>query len=100
MIALNLSLASAVVASALLLVHSAHESRQLFTAIERARSEARQLERDHRRLQAELRVQATHLRVERVAREKLAMRPATPALIHVVADPASAPASAGSGRRP
>jgi cell division protein FtsL len=96
----SLLLVLALVASALLLVHTAYESRRLFTEIERARSQHRQLERDHQRLEAERRAQATHLRIERMARERLAMRAATPALVHVVADPTApaGPAAAGGGR--
>lgn len=94
----SLLLVLAVVASALLLVHTAYESRRLFTELERARSQHRQLERDHQRLEAERRAQATHLRVERMARDRLAMRAATPALIHVVADPAAVAASTSGGR--
>ncbi len=47
----------------------------------------RRLELDRERLEAELQAQATHLRVEQVAREKLAMRTATPAVTQYVADP-------------
>jgi len=94
----SLLLVLAVVASALLLVHTAYESRRLFTELERARSQHRQLERDHQRLEAERRAQATHLRIERMARDRLAMRAATPALIHVVADPAAVAASVSGGR--
>jgi len=96
----SLLLVLAIVVSALVLVHTAYESRQLFTDIERARNQHRQLERDHQRLEAERRAQATHLRVERVARDQLGMRAATPALIHVVANPLPAQASTASGGRP
>ena len=49
---------------------------------------------DEKRLEAERQAQATHLRVERVAREKLAMRMATPDVTRYVTD-ARAPAASG-----
>jgi cell division protein FtsL len=70
--------------SCLLLVNSAYETRRLFSAIERAKAEERQLESEYKRLDAERQVQATHLRVERVARERLQMRTVTPAVTHWV----------------
>ena len=92
----NLLLLVLLVLSALLLVHTSYDSRRLFTAIDRARSQERALEAEFQRLDAERRVQATHLRVERVAREKLQMRNATAAVTHYAADgPAS---GAGAGR--
>jgi cell division protein FtsL len=92
----------------LLLVNSAYETRRLFSAIERAKAEERQLESEFKRLDAERQVQATHLRVERVARERLQMRTVTPAVTHWVverppgADLAPGPAEArpAGGLRP
>lgn len=84
---LNLALALALLVSGLVLVRSAYETRRLFTALERAQVEARQLEIEHQRLEAERLAQATPLRVERVAREKLQMRTANPAVTHWLHDP-------------
>jgi cell division protein FtsL len=81
---LNVALAAALLGSALLLVRSAYETRRLFTALERAQAEARQLEIEHQRLEAERLAQATPLRVEEVARRKLQMRTANPAVTHWV----------------
>ena len=67
-------------ASALLLVRTSYESRRLFADIERAQAQERRLETEYQRLEAERQAQATHLRVERLAREKLQMRPASPAV--------------------
>jgi cell division protein FtsL len=78
----NLLLLAVLVLSALLLVRTSYDARRLFTEIDRARSQERTLEAEFQRLDAERRVQATHLRVERVAREKLQMRNATAALTH------------------
>lgn len=81
---LNLVLLLAVLASALYLVQVQYESRRLYTEIERAQNEARKLEVEHERLQVEKRAQATPLRVERLAKEQLQMRPATPAITQYV----------------
>jgi cell division protein FtsL len=92
---LNLVLALVLVASGLYLVRVSYESRRIFAEIENAHGTERQLESDRRRLEAERQAQATHLRVERTARDKLAMRAATPANTTYVADTvlAAAPAN-------
>jgi cell division protein FtsL len=77
---LNLVLLLAVLASALYLVHVQYESRRLFTDLDRAVAEGHRLELENERLQVEKRAQATPLRVEKLAREKLQMRSATPAI--------------------
>ena len=82
---LNLVLLIAVLASALYLVQTQYESRRLFAEIDRAASEARKLEIEHERLQVEKRAQATPLRVERLAKDQLQMRPASPAITQYVA---------------
>lgn len=79
---LNLVLLLAVLASALYLVNVQYESRRLFTELDRAVAEAHRLDIESERLELEKRAQATPLRVERLAREKLRMRPATPAVTH------------------
>lgn len=94
---LNALLFIALVLSSLYLVHVSYESRRIFAALDKAQSEERVLESEHERLKAELRAQATPLRVEKTARERLAMRNATPAVTQYVALAASAPA-AGAGR--
>ena len=93
MIKLNLLLLAALLASALLLVRSSYEGRRLFAAIDRARNEQSQLDTDYKRLDAERQAQATHLRVEKVAREKLQMRSATPAVTQYVSDTAASGAA-------
>jgi cell division protein FtsL len=86
---LNMVLTLALVASSLYLVRTAYESRRLFAELDRAKSEATRLEIDAKRLEAERQAQATNLRVERTAREKLAMRTATPAVTVYVTDVAA-----------
>lgn len=77
---LNIVLLAALLGLALLLVHTQYESRRVFTALDRAQSEARRLQADQQRLQVERRAQATPLRVEKLAREQLQMRNASPAI--------------------
>jgi cell division protein FtsL len=89
---LNLVLAIVLIVSGLYLVRVSYESRRLFAEIENAHGAERQLESDRRRLEAERQAQATHLRVERTARDKLAMRAATPANTTYVTDTALAAA--------
>lgn len=83
----SIALLLAVIASALYLVHTQYESRLLYTELDRALAEARRLETEHQRLQVEKRAQATPLRVEQLARNKLHMRTATPAITQYVTDP-------------
>jgi cell division protein FtsL len=83
---LNLLLVVALLGSALVLVRTSYEGRRLFAALDRAKNEQRQLDTDYKRLDAERQAQATHLRVEQVAREKLQMRTATPAVTQYVGD--------------
>jgi cell division protein FtsL len=81
---LNLVLLIAVLASALYLVRTQYESRRLFAEIDKAVSEARKLEIDREKLQVEKRAQATPSRVEKIAREQLQMRTASPAITQYV----------------
>lgn len=91
---LNVVLLLAVLASAIYLVHTQYESRRLFTELDRAQTEARRLDADYQRLQAERHAQATNLRVEQVARERLRMRAITPAITQPV--DVAAPHAAGA----
>lgn len=84
MIRLNLVLLLAVLASALYLVRVQYDSRRLYAEIERAEGDFRKLEIEHERLQVAKRAQATAGRVEKLAREQLHMRPATPAITQYV----------------
>ena len=81
---LNLLLLLAVLASALYLVNVQYESRRQFSAMDKSLNEARLLETENERMQVEKRAQATPLRVEKLARERLQMRSATPAITHYV----------------
>jgi len=81
---LNLVLLLAVLASSLYLVRVQYDSRRLYAEIERAEGDFRKLEVEHERLQVAKRAQATAGRVEKLAREQLHMRPATPAITQYV----------------
>ncbi len=93
----NLLLAAGLIGSSLLLVNTAYETRRLFSALERAKAEQRQLDSEYKRLDAERQVQSTHLRVERVARERLQMRTVTPAVTHWVNERPSGAAGSSPG---
>ncbi len=96
---LNVLLLLALIASSLYLVKISYESRRLFTELDRAQALALQLQSEHERLQLEARSQATPLRVEKVAREKLAMRNASPAVTEYVEAPAGAASATVGGAR-
>jgi len=83
---LDLLLLAVLVGSGLYLVKTSHDARRLFAELDRLQSEARRLDVEHQRLVAERQAEATHLRVEKVAREKLHMRTATPAVTQYVAE--------------
>ena len=80
----NLVLLLAVLASALYLVHTQYESRRLYVELEKAITKNRLLETENERLQVEKRAQATPLRVEKLAKDKLQMRAVTPAITQYV----------------
>ena len=77
---INFLLLVSVLASMLYVVKVQYESRQLFVAIEKATIVVRKLELEHASLQVEIRAQATPLIIEKLAKEKLQMRSATPAV--------------------
>ena len=88
----------ALLASCLALVRSAYESRRVFAELDKARQEQRRLEAEYKRLDAERQAQGTHLRVEKVAREKLRMNTATPAITAYVDDSMARVPLAGAPR--
>lgn len=98
---LSLVLLIALVGSAMYLVKTSYEARRAFADLEKAKAEERQLATDAVRLEAERRSEGTHLRVERDAREKLAMRLATPDVTLYVNDsrgPAASSAAPGGSQ--
>ena len=99
---LNLVLLLAVLASALYLVRTQYESRRLYVELEKAAAESRKIETDNERLQVEKRAQATPLKVEKLAKDRLQMRTVTPAITQYVTykDEPMAAASAPGGAKP
>lgn len=77
---MNFILLASVLATMLYIVKVQYESRQIFVAIEKATVSVRKLELENASLQVETRAQATPLRIEKLAKEKLQMRSATPAV--------------------
>ncbi|URI09586.1 cell division protein FtsL [Aquincola tertiaricarbonis] len=96
---LNIVLLAALLASCLYLVKTTYDTRRLFNEIDRAKTLHAKLEIDYKRLEAERQAQATHLRVEKVARDRLQMRTATAALTQYVTD-GSAPVVAPAASAP
>jgi len=69
------------------LVRVSYDGRRLYAELDRARNEQHRLDTEFERLSAERQTQATPLRIERTARDRLAMRGATPAITQYVTDP-------------
>jgi cell division protein FtsL len=84
MMRLNMLLLLLLLGSAMYLVRVAYDARQLFNGLDRSQTQARSLDVEHERLKSDKQTQATPLRVERVAREKLLMRVATPGVTQYV----------------
>jgi len=80
----NVVLLIMLLASSIYLVRVSYDARRLFAELDRAQTEERQLDTEFERLKTEKQSQATPLRVEKTAREKLAMRTATPAITQYV----------------
>ena len=81
---LNLFLLLAVLASALYVVRIQYESRRLYVELEKAGAQSRKIETDRERLQVEKRAEATPQKIEKLARDRLQMRTATPAITQYV----------------
>jgi len=96
---LNVLLLVVLLVSSVYLVKVAHESRRLYADLDKARTEERLLDSEFERLKAEKQSQATPLRVEKAARDKLAMRTATPAVTQYVTYARAASAAATPGAR-
>ena len=87
---LNLLLLLALIASALYLVRVSYDARRLYSEINKAENEQVRLDSDFKRLEAERQAEATHQKVQRVARERLGMHGITPGVTTYVVDtPAS-----------
>ena len=94
---LNFILLLTLVVSSLYLVNVSYDTRRQFTLLDKANNEARRLEIEFERLKTEQQSQATPLRVEKTAREKLGMRSASPTVTHYVSgDGLMVPASSSA----
>ena len=93
---LHLLLLIALLGSCLYLVRVSYESRRVFAQLDGARSEQQRLDIEFNRLDAERQAQATHLRVDRVARERLKMATAVPGATYFVDEAASGVATGAS----
>jgi len=93
---MNVVLLIILLVSSLYLVRVSYEARRLFAELDRAQSEERQLTTEFERLKTEAQSQATPLRVEKTAREKLAMRTASPAITQYVTGSKAASAAEGA----
>jgi cell division protein FtsL len=81
---INILLLLALIVSSLYLVRVSYDARRHFTLLDKAKNEAHQLDTEFERLKTEQQSQATPLRVEKAAREKLFMRSASPNVTHYV----------------
>lgn len=94
---LNLVLLLGLLLSALYLVQVQYASRRLVTELDRAGAQAHRIEIERERLEVDRRAQATPLRIERLAREQLQMRSATPAITEYVTHSREPAATAAQG---
>lgn len=98
---LNALLLLALMVSALYLVTIQYQSRRLFSELDRAHAQGRRLAAEHERLQVEKRAQATSARIERLARSKLHMRSASPAItVYVRSQDVTGPGPAAARSAP
>ena len=86
---INLILAVLLILSCLWLVRTSYDARRLFVELEKAQAQSHELQIDFERLEVDKRAQATPLRVEKLAREKLHMFNNTPGVTHYVSTSAS-----------
>jgi cell division protein FtsL len=81
MIRLNLILLVIAVLCALSTVSASHRARKLFIELEREQNRMRELDVEWGQLQLEQSTWAGHARIEKIARDKLGMRPPVPAQV-------------------
>ena len=84
MVRLNLVLLAIAVVCALSVVTANHRARKLHTQLEAAQKTMRELEVEWGQLQLEQSTVAAHVRVEKVARERLGMHRPAPAQVVVI----------------
>ncbi|NMG14614.1 cell division protein FtsL [Aromatoleum bremense] len=84
MIRVDAFLVALVVSSALGVVAAQHQARKLFSELEREQARAQSLEVEWGQLQLEQSTWAAHARVEKIARERIGMRPPAPGQVLTV----------------
>jgi len=89
MVRLNLLLLVLIVVSALALITSQHQSRKLYSELQVEQAAAKRFEEEIARLQVEQSSWSTPSRIEKVARERLAMRIPEASRIRVLGTEAS-----------
>lgn len=75
---LNILLTALLVACGLSAVNAQYQARHLFVDLERAHSQARQLDTEWSQLQLDQSTLGKHARIEEIARRELNMTPLTP----------------------
>jgi cell division protein FtsL len=94
---LNLLLVGILVVCALGVVTSQHRARKLYSELQQAQEQAKQMNTEYGQLQLEQSTWAMHARIEKIASERLHMRVPDPSKIQVVpVIPAAQPAGAKS----
>lgn len=96
---LNIALLLALMVSAMYVVHLQYQSRSLYTALDRARSDAARIAVEHEQLVVQKREQATTARVQQIAVRQLGMVNAHPGITEYVQWPGASGAAA-PGVRP
>ncbi len=96
---LNFLLLLAVLASALYLVQTQYESRRVYVELEKAAAQSRKIETEGERLQVEKRAEATPLKIEKLAKDRLQMRTTTPAITEYVKYKSAAELAASASQK-
>lgn len=78
---IEMVLALCVVACALLTVNANHQARKLFIQLESEQKSMRELDVEWGQLQLELSTWGAHARIEKIARDRLGMKPPAPGQI-------------------
>lgn len=80
LIRLNVLLIALVMGSAFHLVYVQYQSRQLYTELDRAQTQARRLQAEHEQLQVQKQAEGTSARVQQIAINRLKMHPPHPGI--------------------
>jgi cell division protein FtsL len=99
---LNLFLMVLLVVSGLYLVKVSYDARRVFVELDRARAKERALDMEYNQFEIDRRDAAGSVRVDKLARDRLNMRTATPAVTEYItyAAPTASAASAAAGGKP